>query len=382
MSRTSTIWLSLLLPVIVCGCKDPYVSPYKAPVTGYLVVEGYISGNSVTQFTLSRTSPLPGDSAVPTVDGAQVQVEGSDSTTYPLTNTGNGVYSSVDTLTLNPQLKYRLLIRTASDQYISDFVAFKTTPAIDSVNWIQDGTGQVTIYANTHNTADAAGYYRWDFTQIYEHRAGEDGEYYYDEDTIPKAVVPRTAAQVTYRCWTSGNSTDIIIANTTKLSADVIYEQPVKLIPPNDIQLSVLYTILVRQYSITSDAYAFLSLMQQNTEALGSIFDAQPSQITGNIHSTANPAEQVIGYVSAGTVQQQRIWIARYQVLNAYSNPCPIKDSLVPGDSLTILREFGQGPYGPVDAGPCTNCWYMNDKDCQDCRNQGGGTQKPAIWPN
>jgi len=379
MKRSAILYLFLIL----CGCKDPYVSPYKAPPTGYLVVEGYISGNSITQFTLSKTIPLPGDSALPTVDGATVQVEGSDNSVYPLTGQGSGVYSSVDTLALNPQLQYRLRIRTNSDQYLSDFVPFKTTPPIDSINWIQDGTGQVTIYANTHNTSDTAGYYQWDFSQIFEHHAGEDGEYYYDYDTVPKMVLPRTPAMMTYRCWSSANSTSILIANSTKLSADVIYEQPLKSIPPNDIQLSVLYTILVRQYSITADGYNFLSLMQKNTESLGSIFDAQPSQITGNIHSLTNASEKIIGYVSAGTVQQQRIWIARYQVQNAYSNPCPIKDTVFGNDSATIYKEFYEGPFAPLDAGPCmSTCWLSNYKGCQDCRNDGGVNIKPAIWPN
>ncbi len=382
MLRTTTIRITLILLVIAWGCKDPYVSPYKSPPTGYLVVEGYISGNAVTQFTLSRTISLPGDSTIPTIDGAGVQVEGSDNSTYPLTGIGNGVYSSVDTLNLNPQLQYRLRITTNTDQYLSDLVSYKATPPIDSLSWKQDVTGQVTIYVTTHNAADTAGYYRWDFTQIYEHHAGEESTLYYDVDTVPKRILPRTPDMFTYRCWTTSNSTAILIANSTKLSSDVIYEQPVKIIAPDDIQLSVLYTTLVRQYSITRDAYAFLNLMQQNTESLGSIFDAQPSQITGNIHSLTNTAEKVIGYVSAGTVQQSRLWISRYQVRNAYSDACQMKDSLVGNDSATLYNDFYLGPYAPLYAGSCPNCWFMNFKDCQDCREQGGVLQEPAIWPN
>jgi len=359
------------------------VSPYKSPPTGYLVVEGYISGNALTQFTLSRTITLPGDSTLPTIDGAGVQIEGSDNSTYPLTGIGNGVYSSIDTLNLNPQLQYRLRITTNTDRYLSDLVPYKTTPPIDSLSWKQDATGQVTIYVTTHNSADTAGYYRWNFTQIFEHHAGEEAILYYDRDTtIPGVVLPRTPAMMTYQCWTTSNSTNIVIANSTKLASDVIYEQPVKSIPADDIQLSVLYTILLRQYSITPDAYTFLSLMQQNTESLGSIFDAQPSQITGNIHSLTNTAEKVIGYVSAGTVQQSRLWISRYQVRNAYSDACPVKDSVVGNDSATLYDDFYLGAFAPLYAGPCMGCWEMNYKDCQDCREQGGVLQKPAIWPN
>jgi hypothetical protein len=384
MRYTTTISFTLVLLLLFGECKDPYVSPYRSPATGYLVVEGFIAGNSVTQFTLSRTITLPGDSTLPAVAGASVQVEGSDNSTYPLSDMGNGVYSSVDTLQLNPLLQYRLRIRTTSDQYLSDFVPFKTTPPIDSINWVQDGARQVTIYANTHNPNDTAGYYRWDFSQIYEHDASEEATYYYDQDTVPKMVVPRTAAMYTYRCWNAGNSTSIIIANSTKLSADVLYEQPVKLIPPDDIQLSVLYTILVRQYAITADAYKFLHLMQLNTESLGSIFDAQPSQLNGNIHSTTNTGELVIGYVSAGTMQQARIWISRYQVQTYYNGACPVKDTLVGNDSMDLWNFFGQGAYGPITQG-CPgpgSCWLANYQSCLDCRTNGGVLAKPAIWPN
>jgi hypothetical protein len=79
-------------------------------------------------------------------------------------------------------------------------------------------------------------------------------------------------------------------------------------------QLSVLYSIFVRQYALTEDGYNFLSLMQSNTESLGTIFDPQPSQLKGNIQCLTNPNEPVVGYVSAGTVQQQRIFISRNQL--------------------------------------------------------------------
>ena len=105
--------MAVILVVTLLGqCKEKYISPYTAPSTGYLVVEGYISGNSPTQFVLSRSIPLPGDSTPPFENNATVQVEGSDNSTYPLIGEGNGVYA--DSVTLNPQLQYRLRIRTSA----------------------------------------------------------------------------------------------------------------------------------------------------------------------------------------------------------------------------------------------------------------------------
>jgi hypothetical protein len=299
------------------NCRDPYVSPYKSPATGYLVVEGYISGNSVTTFSLTRTIALPGDSTLPAVDGATVQVQGSDNSTVNLIGQGDGIYSSVDTMNLNPQLTYRLYIKTPNgEQYQSSYVAFRTTPPIDSVNWVQNGDRSIQIYVNTHSATGGVGYYQWNYDQAYEYHSAESSDDYYDADTTPPQILPRSPAQEIYSCWINGSSTSIIIGNSLKLASNVIYEQPVKFIPPDDISTSVLYSILVREYALTQDGYNFLSLMQQNTESLGSIFDAQPSQITGNIQCLTVPTEQVIGYVSAGTVQSMRIYINRVQIIS------------------------------------------------------------------
>ena len=378
------IGLILGVALLYVRCKDPYISPYKSPPTGYLVVEGYISGNSTSTFTLSRTIPLPGDSTLPTENGATVQIEGSDNSVYPLTGLGNGVYSTVDTLRLNTQLEYRLDIQLAGgEKYQSDFVPFKPTPLIDSLNWVQNGDNSIQIYVNTHDPAGNTRYYQWNFDQTYEYHSAEESDYYYNKDTAPPAIELRAPNEQVFRCWESASSTTIIIDNTTKLAADVVYRQPVKYIPPDDVQTSVLYSILVRQYSLTADGYKFLSLMQQNTESLGSIFDAQPSQITGNIHSLSNPAEQVIGWVSAGTVQSQRIYINRYQINSTYSFTCPLKDTLFT-DSLQYARNYGGGIFTPEYFGVLNQemGWVSNYTDCLVCTTAGGTNQPPSFWPN
>src|ERR1700753_2276564 len=157
----------ILTAAILCQqCKDPYVSPYKAPATGYLVVEGYISGNTVSQFSLTRSIALPGDSTLPTENGATVQIQGSDNSAYPLTGLGNGIYSTVDTLNLNTQLEYRISIKTTGgDQYYSDFVPVKPTPPIDSVNWVENPDNSIQIYVNTHDPNNNTRYYQWNYDQ-------------------------------------------------------------------------------------------------------------------------------------------------------------------------------------------------------------------------
>ena len=386
MKRTIKILLLLSgLAVPQWRCVEKYNSPYVSPRIGYLVVEGYISGNSPTQFALSRTIPLPGDTAVPPETGAKLQVEGTDNSVYPLTEQSAGVYG-VNAAGLSSATQYRLRITTAAgEQYLSSYVPYKQTPPIDSVNWVNKSTG-VQIYVNTHDPANATRYYQWEYGETWEYNSAEQSGYIYD--TATGRVVTRPPADQIYTCWHSDSSSNVLIGNSVNLGQDVIYLQPLTLIPTNGQQLSRLYSILVRQYALTEDGYNFLSLMQSNTESLGSIFDVQPSQLTGNIQCLTNPSEPVVGYVSAGTVQEQRIFISPTQVPGwYYSYKCQIPDSLVSTgpDALQYFFDgYGFIPLYPqiMASGTGIAGWWANFAFCVDCRLEGGSTQEPAFWPN
>jgi hypothetical protein len=372
--------LALFTVFLLWRCKSSYISPYKAPPTGYLVVEGYISGNTPTRFVLSRTVKLPGDSLPPPETGASVQVEGSDNSVRPLPEVSKGVYR--DSFALPAQAQYRLRIQTTGGEtYLSDYVPFKNTPSIDSVNFTAGPDG-INIYVNSHDPSNATRYYQWQWDQTYEYHSGASSMFEYDRkhDT----VIERPDSEQIWRCWLASSSTSILVSTSTRLAQDVISLYPLKSIPIDNVQLSVLYTILVRQYALTEAGYDFLSLMQKNTESLGTIFDAQPSQITGNIHSLTHPGEQVIGYVSAGTVQQQRLWISPGQVPGYYYFFCDQADTLLPSGT-DLQKNFG-GMYTPIypkALGPIITGYYSNWTDCIDCRIvQGGTTKKPSFWPN
>jgi hypothetical protein len=375
-------WVPLIFCCWLCQCIQTYVSPYKSPATGYLVVDGYISGNGMTQYSLTRTIPLPGDSAVPAVTGAQLQVEGTDNSVYPLAELGNGQYG-VPLPPLSTAVKYRLrIIIPGGETYLSEFVPYRPTPPIDSINWIQNGAG-VTIYANTHDPTNSTHYYQWTFDQTYEYNSAEYSQYYYD--TIANTVVARTSAQQIFYCWKDIPPTSIVVGTSAQLAQDVIYEFPLLTIPQNSQQLTDEYSILVTQYALTDSGYDFLSLMATTTQNLGSIFDAQPTQLTGNIQSLSNPTEPVIGYIQAGTVQQQRIFISNPQLKNwVYYNTCPMKDTLVPPNPASVLQLFfGSFGYVPLyyQFAPETG-WISNQAECVDCTLQGGSNQKPLFWPN
>jgi hypothetical protein len=281
----------IMLAMVMFSCTKPYNPPAIKNVTGYLVVEGVInSGSDSTKFTLSRTVGLDSASTVNPVTGAKVTVEGNDNSSYPLTGNSAGVYTSVP-LNLDNSKEYRLDIKTTDGkQYLSDYVPVKVTPAIDSVSYALEGNG-VQLNVSTHDPANNTHYYRWDYVS--------------NGDTI----LARTPAQQVYYCYTNDNATNILLGTSAKLTQDIIAPTPVTFVPSTSEKLEMEYSIIVRQYALTSDAYNFWTNLKTNTEELGSIFDALPSEINGNIHCITDPSEPVIGYISVSTITSKRIFI-------------------------------------------------------------------------
>jgi len=378
------ILLFSFLFVFLWRCKDKYVSPYKNPSTGYLVVEGYITGNGPTQFTLSRTVDLSGNRVIPLEKNASMQVEGDDNSIFPLTEQGNGIYMR-SSMGLNATTKYRLRIKTSDGkEYLSDAVPYKQTPAIDSVSWTYNAADGVKLYVNTHDPANATHYYLWQYNETWQYHAAEYSLNKYLRDQ--NAVVNRPDSEQIYTCWKSAASTKLILGNSTRLTQDVIYLQLLDQIPSNTQPIGILFSIMVNQYALTEDGYNFLTLMQKNTESLGSIFDAQPSALKGNIHCLSNPNEQVIGFVSAGTLEQKRLFIYQSQIPDwRYYITCSLPDTVVGFDSASLKEFFANQSYIPLEmhytmGGP-PDGWLANVISCADCRIQGGTTTKPDFWP-
>jgi hypothetical protein len=124
--------------------------------------------------------------------------------------------------------------------------------------------------------------------------------------------------------------------------------------------------------------------MQQNTESLGSIFDAAPSELTGNIQCLTNPNQPVVGYVSAGTVQQRRIFINGESLPGwNYAYSCGLQNIQVPDDGKdTFVKYFFIEGNDPITQSMPGGPYISNLAGCVDCRLQGGTNVEPSFWPN
>jgi Domain of unknown function (DUF4249) len=375
-----------ILMMILGACKDKYMPHINQPAAGFLVVEGYInSGTDSTFIYLSRSSDLDSIQIFPE-SGAQIEVQSEQGASYPLLEQSVGKYG-VDHLPIDPTQKYRVHIRTSNGkEYLSDLSEVKITPAIDSLNW-KAGPSQVTIYVSTHDDLKKSIYYQWSFEETWQYNAPYISNYIYapkDPNADSMFLIPRIDGIDYYTCWVSSQSSNINLGSSASLNADVISEFPVQTVSYDGTnRLVTRYSILVKQNALSKEAYEWKQKLKKNTEQLGSIFDAQPSETGGNLHCTTDPTEQVIGFIGCSSQTEKRIFISRYelpdvQVFTGYES-CSI-DSVLKGKEGHAFGDSGDLVIDHLYIGNSIVGAKGAPRGCIDCRLRGGVNVRPSFW--
>jgi hypothetical protein len=374
----STKWFLGIFILFAAACKTPYDPPIKNAKDHFLVVDGYINANGVTNIKLSRTRNITwGDTAAYSNEiNAQVIIEDDHNNVYALYESANGNYTG--NFYLSSNARYRLHITTASKkEYLSDFVPCKISPPIQEIGW-KINNGDLQIYVNTQDPNNQTRFYRWDYKETWEFHSQYYSTLIYDEAS--KTVVARTVP--VFVCYRERNSDHIFLGSSLKLKDDVIHEAPLALIPNHDRRISVLYSTLVTQYALDSAAYNYWFAMRGNTENVGSIFDPQPNQTKGNIHCVGDSTERVIGYIGAGTTFQQRLFISNSSMPPGWNLPPNCTEFEVPKDSVEYY--FSGNSFIPYDTDPPNsprpNKYFSASGTCVDCTLTGSPV-KPTFWP-
>ena len=355
-----------------------------------LVIDGFINPSGVSTVKLSRTLALAASSAAPPETKAVASIEEEEGgTRYALRESRAGTYASA-ALTLNPAKRYRLHLNTAAGQeYASDFVPVKITPPIDAITWKFENS-EFRVLVSAHDDAKNTHYYRWDYDETWETRPAYSTGLEYTNHALRGRFVPFPTV-----CWGTDVAKTVQIANTTALGQDVVSEHRLRVLPANTERLFTRYSILVRQYALTKEEHAYWDLLRKNTESIGSLFDAQPVQLTGNVRCLSHANVVVLGFVGVHSVAEKRIFIARADlptgtdVLSGYEKCIPPEFvDLYPDNGQTpeeILEiTLGKFEFLPVEEGrnilTGRTGIFVARPECLDCRLRGTAA-KPSFWP-
>lgn len=136
------------------------------------------------------------------------------------------------------------------------------------------------------------------------------------------------------------------------------------------------------QYALTPAAYEYWKIIEEQSKQSGELYESQPATNTGNIHSTDDPQEPVIGLFYATSVQGKSIFISPR--IPPATTPC-LPYGLSTGELNSLLSNIQPRQYpvwllvvGYTEMGNLIFD-YVN-QECFDCRLKGGSTIKPDFW--
>jgi hypothetical protein len=369
----SFILLAIIL--IAEGCITKFM-PEINENRELLVVEGMITDQFETNsIRLTKSSRLDKKNLVKPVLGCILTISDDLNNTWQLKEKGNGYYNT-DSLQFRGLIgrKYKLSVNSNGKlpnnyTYESVPMELKPVPAIDNLYYEKvlieaESADRIRkegcrIYVDTYDDTNECNYFRWDYAETWEVRLP-----YYVQNKI---------------CWTTNKSSSILIKNTTLLSENSISHFPINYVSNETDRLEDKYSLLLNQYSLNEEEYAYWNKMQMMSEQTGTLYDIIPASIQGNIYCNEDPSEKVLGYFSVSAKTSRRIFIEdSFSGLVDLYITCPM-DTIVPpwssipglGTKVWIIID------GSMDMPPYRV--LTDKKGCADCTVRGT-TVKPVFW--
>jgi hypothetical protein len=157
------------------------------------------------------------------------------------------------------------------------------------------------------------------------------------------------------------------------------------------------YSILVRQLVQSPEAYTFFETLNDFSGSESLFSETQPGFLQGNVYSSDNPDEKVLGYFDVASVSQQRIFFDYEdffpgEPLPPYVDNCtpfapnifgvtsgPVPEEFIPC-VLKPMVELGLVSYlrdnkDEIEGGP----YIVVPRVCGDC-TELGSNQIPEFW--
>ncbi|MGX1929972.1 DUF4249 domain-containing protein [Flagellimonas sp. 2504JD4-2] len=322
--------------------------------------------------------------------GASISVSDSNGNTYAFVETGSGNYRSNVAFATVPDTDYQLLITSATGRrYSSSLMRLPSANDIDSLyaqritnDLGEDGMG---IFVNTSNPSETNNFYSYEYEETYKVIAPRwiPEELEVVETTEPPSViiVPRSLDERV--CYPTNISNNFILTDTEDLEMGRISNFMIRFIASNDFILSYRYTILVRQFAHSPEAFNFLETLNEFSSNESLFSETQPGFLEGNIASVDNPDEKVLGYFNVSAVDERRIFF-NYEdfypgeALPPYVNPCRENAPII--GLLDLIRwdliKYIEDNNGEIQPG---GPYITVPQVCGDCTILGP-SEIPEFW--
>ena len=402
----------VLFTLFLCCLFASCVNEYKIPeeVTSLyekkLVVDGRILADEMSVVYLTYTTPVGSfDKGEPALN-ADITIVGQNGYESPKAeyDKENKRYL-IPTYNLSNDTQYAINIKHEGETYQSEFQPILDTPEIERVTWEEKEDG-LALYVTTQGENSGSRNYMWTFDEDWEFHSEMDftralsvGGWYYNKELYP---IENEGKNPYYYCWMHNESSLIHIYDTKNLNENKVIDHQFLHIPIDDIRISYIYSILVKQANISDEVYEYYRLMKLYTQESSGIFTPMPTEVKGNVKCISNPDKKINGVVIASKMTSKRIFVYAKDFKNlvpehSVCNPAYASDKYTGDYTDNDWRrswqlEINLGAFIYVIYSDINDILDYNKLDkhailyppiCMDCRKVQNATKKrPNFWPN
>jgi len=328
------------------------------------------------------------NSSFDAVSGCYVELERADGEARVFDETDPGHYQcNLDDLFLQTGSEYYLSIVTAEGKrYESGYETLHPVPGIKDVYYEVESMPTsdpnvtdrgIRFYVDFEIEKDSGRFLRWEMEETFEVQNPDYETRMYGRD---RQWYDITSELKWLTCWLYREIHEIFTRDLKNVNGTSYIRLPLNFVSGKTWKLQHRYSLLVRQYSHSEDAYWYWSELAKNVQSGATLFDAQPALTPSNICNLEDCEELVIGFFSISGAIEKRVFVGIVPGLDIYSDPYFCRPGVFP----MFLWRY------PLDKLPLyvaqANVMgvYENGEvkdECVDCRLYIGSTsEKPEFW--
>ncbi len=350
-------YLFVFITILLVSCVDP-IELRIVSTTDQIVVDGVLTNlpePQIIRLNRSVADPFTGRFGTLPLTKATVQIVDDAKRVYGANETVDGSYQFPSDFKGEPGRSYQLRVvlsdgtrLESSAQKMPDVVPIQTTTARFSTTSLPSSRyggyrAGHDVFVSTQDPANTKDFYRWDVITYEKQlwcRSCNQGVYavyaiiprryalgnqyvsgteVFEDCFSPRSYgtsdeppIDRTDYTYDYHCRT--NCWEIVRSYSLNLFSDVnsnggaISQRKVGEVP------YLAYgpcLAVVRQATLTADAFGFYRLLQEQSQNTGGVADTPPTALIGNIKVLDDKPVSVIGFFAATAVSEKRLWLDR-----------------------------------------------------------------------
>ncbi len=384
MKTTRLLAGIFIIAIFATSCIKRYFPESQIHFVSKLVINGSISADEPNQEIVVSESSSPDNPVFTPVSGCIVKIEDETGNSFPFTESTEaghyaGTFEGFAVIVGSP---YRLSVKTPEGkQYLSKWEKLLPCPAVDSVysefeskpttdpKITEDG---LQFYIDFKADKNYGHYFRWQIEETYEYHSTFPLNRWRDENLQYHDLVKPDYTN--FVCYKTANLGEIFVLSTEGFATNSYKKFKLHFVNNLTQRLQHQYSILVRQYSLSKEAYQYWETLKKNNQESVDLFGRQPANVIGNIYNANDTTEKALGYFSVSTMNSKRIMIRSVPGISFdkvfYCKAIPIDAPLPPDGAIYFAWADLNGE----------KVLGTTNEDCIFCELLGGTTVKPAYW--